>query len=256
MKNLKLGILLLVMIAVIISCGKTKSNDPKSLFDEITKNQTPNTLNKEEQKNGWQLLFDGTSTADWHGYNMKVFPDCWKIEDSSLTMNSVGGQEDQDIITNDKYRDFALSLEYKLTKGANSGVIFQVAEDTAYKFPYETGPEFQVMDQDNWPDKLEDWQINGANYAMYPPMAKPYKPIGEWNQLFLYVKGDSVTQILNGVVVVKYVKNSDEWKTLRNSGKWSAFPDWGKFDEGYISLQNHGTKVWYRNIKIKKLNQL
>jgi hypothetical protein len=91
---------------------------------------------------------------------------------------------------------------------------------------------------------------------MYPPMAKPYKPIGEWNQLFLFVKGDSVTQILNGVVVVKYVKNSDEWKTLRNSGKWSAFPDWGKFDEGYISLQNHGTKVWYRNIKIKKLNQL
>lgn len=256
MKNLKLVILLSVMIAVIISCGKTNNNDPKALFDEITKNQTPNTLNSKEKKNGWQLLFDGTTTTGWRGYNMKVFPDSWKIEDASLTMNSVGGQEDQDIITNDKYRDFALSLEYKLTKGANSGVIFQIAEDTIYKFPYETGPEFQVMDQDNWPDPLEDWQINGANYAMYPPMAKPYKPIGEWNQLFLFVKGDSVTQILNGVVVVKYVKNSDEWKTLRNSGKWSAFPDWGKYDEGYISLQNHGTKVWYRNIKIKNLNQL
>ena len=256
MKNLKLVILLSVMIAVIISCGKTNNNDPKALYDEITKNQTPNTLNSKEKKNGWQLLFDGTTTTGWRGYNMKGFPDSWKIEDASLTMNSVGGQEDQDIITIDKYRDFALSLEYKLTKGANSGVIFQIAEDTIYKFPYETGPEFQVMDQDNWPDPLEDWQINGANYAMYPPMAKPYKPIGEWNQLFLFVKGDSVTQILNGVVVVKYVKNSEEWKTLRNSGKWSAFPDWGKYDEGYISLQNHGTKVWYRNIKIKNLNQL
>ena len=121
-----------------------------------------------------------------------------------------------------------------------------------YKFPYETGPEFQIVDHENWPDKLEDWQINGANYAMYPPMAKPYKPVGEWNQLFLFVKGNNVTQILNGVVVVTYIKNLEEWTKLRNSGKWSAFPDWGKFDEGYISLQNHGTKVWFRNIKLMK----
>jgi hypothetical protein len=88
---------------------------------------------------------------------------------------------------------------------------------------------------------------------MYPPLAKPYKPLGDWNQLFLVVKGNSVTQILNGVVVVKYEKNSEEWNKLRNSGKWLAFPDWGKFDEGYISLQNHGTKVWYRSVKIKEI---
>jgi hypothetical protein len=253
MKKIKTGILFLVVTAILTSCGESNNIDPNSLFLEITKNQTPNTLDKKEKRNGWQLLFDGKSTTGWHGFNMKVFPDCWKIEDESFTMNSVGGQEDQDIITDKKYRDFVLSLEYKLTKGANSGVIFQVAEDTIYKFPYETGPEFQVIDHESWPDKLEDWQINGANYAMYPPMAKPYKPVGEWNQLLLYVKGNDVTQILNGVVVAKYVKNSDEWQKLRNSGKWSAFPDWGKFDEGYISLQNHGTKVWYRNIKIKEI---
>jgi hypothetical protein len=254
MKNLKLAILLSVIMAVIISCApKTDNTDPKALYAEVTKNEAPNTLTKQEKKAGWELLFDGSTTAGWHGYNMKVFPDCWKIEDNCLTMNSVGGHEDQDIITNDKYRDFALSLQYKMTKGANSGVIFQVAEDTIYKFPYETGPEFQVMDQDNWPDSLQDWQINGANYAMYPPMVKPYRPVGEWNQLFLFVKGNEVTQILNGEVVVKYTKNSDEWTKLRNSGKWAAFPDWGKFDEGYISLQNHGTKVWYRDIKLKKI---
>lgn len=254
MKKLKSWFLFLFIMAVIISCGKTNSNDPDALFLEITKNQTPNTLTKKEAKNGWLLIFDGQTTAGWHGYNMKVFPDCWKIEDGSLTMNSVGSHEDQDIITDNIYRDFALSLEYKLTKGANSGVIFQVAEDTIYKFPYETGPEFQIIDHENWvADTLKDWQINGANYAMYPPMAKPYKPIGDWNQLFLFVKGNNVTQILNGVVVVKYVKNSEEWTKLRNSGKWSEYPDWGKFDEGHISLQNHGTKVWFRNVKIKVL---
>jgi len=253
MKKLKSLIFFLVVTTVFISCGKLNKNDPKTLNDEITKNQTPNSLTKKEKKDDWQLLFDGKTTKGWHGYNMEIFPDCWKIEDGTLTMNSTGSHENQDIITNNKYRDFAISLEYKMTKAANSGVIFQVAEDTIYKFPYETGPEFQIIDHENWPDKLEDWQINGANYAMYPPMARPYKPVGVWNQLFLYVKGNDVTQILNGVVVVRYVKNSVDWKKLRNSGKWSAYPDWGKFDEGYISLQNHGTKVWFRNIKLKKL---
>jgi hypothetical protein len=253
MKKTIAGILFAIIIAVITSCGRSNNNDPLALFKEVTMNQTPNTLSGKEKREGWQLLFDGKTTEGWHGYNMKIFPDCWKIEDGAFTMNSTGGHEDQDIITNKEYRDFALSLEYKLTKGANSGVIFQVAEDTIYKFPYETGPEFQVIDHENWPDSLADWQINGANYAMYPPMAKPYKPVGEWNQLFLYVKGNDVTQILNGVVVVKYVKHSDEWNKLRNSGKWADFPDWGKFDEGYISLQNHGTKVWYRSIKLKEI---
>jgi hypothetical protein len=168
-------------------------------------------------------------------------------------MTTTGSAESLDIITNKKYRNFALSLEYKLTRAANSGILYQIAEDPKYKFPYETGPEFQVIDHQNWPDKLEDVQINGANYAMYPPLVQPYKPLGEWNQLFLVVNGNSVTQILNDQVVVKYEKYSDEWTKLKNSGKWKQFPDWGKYDEGFISLQNHGTKVWYRSIKIREI---
>ena len=253
MKKLKSGILVLTMMVIIFSCGQTKPKDAMGLYAEVDKSASPNTLTAKEQKEGWKLLFDGKTTDGWRGYNMKIFPDCWAIEDESLTMNSKGAHEDQDIITGKKYRDFAFFLEYKLTQGANSGIIFQVAEDTIYKFPYETGPEFQVIDHQNWPDPLEDWQINGANYAMYPPIAKPYKALGEWNQLFLVVKGNQVTQILNGVVVVNYEKNSEEWKKLRNSGKWSAYPDWGKFDEGYLTLQNHGTKAWYRSIKIKEI---
>jgi hypothetical protein len=253
MKNLTIKLLPLLMMAIIISCGKQDPKDAQTLYKEIDKNSPPNTLADKEKENGWQLLFDGKSTDGWHGYNMKVFPACWAIDDGTFTMNSTGSAEDQDIITNKKYRDFALSLEYKLTTAANSGVIFQIAEDTVYKYPYETGPEFQVIDHENWIDTLQDWQINGANYAMYPPKAKPYKPVGEWNQLFLVVNGNKVTQILNGEVVVEYEKNSEEWTKLRNSGKWVDYPDWGMFDEGYISLQNHGTKVWYRSIKLKEL---
>jgi hypothetical protein len=242
-----------LLAGTLFSAGAQSQKDAKSLYLQINGKSPANTLDKKEKKKGWRLLFDGQTTHGWHGYNMKNFPACWTIEDGSLTMNSKGGGEDQDIITDKTYRNFALSLEYKLTKSANSGIIFQVAEDRKYKFPYETGPEFQVIDHENWPDKLEDWQINGANYAMYPPLVKPYRAVGDWNQLFLVVKGNEVTQILNGKVVVHYTKNSEEWLKLRNSGKWLNFPDWGKFDEGYISLQNHGTKVWYRNIKIKEL---
>jgi hypothetical protein len=253
MKKLISGIIVLIMMVFIIAFVQKQKKDALGLYSEIDKKDAPNTLSPAEKKNGWQLLFDGKTTDGWHGYNLKIFPDCWAIEDGSLTMNTTGSAESLDIITNKKYRNFALSLEYKLTKAANSGIIYQIAEDPKYKFPYETGPEFQVIDHQNWPDKLEDWQINGANYAMYPPLVQPYKTLGEWNQLFLVVNGNSVTQILNDQVVVKYEKYSEEWEKLKNSGKWTAFPDWGKFDEGYISLQNHGTKVWYRSIKIKEI---
>jgi len=242
-----------LLLFMLMPCYGQIKNDPLTLYQELKDNSGINTLISKEKKNGWKLLFDGKTTNGWHGYNMTVFPDCWIIEDGSFTMTSKGGGEDQDIITNEKYLDFAFAVDYKLTRAANSGIIFQVEENPRYKFPYETGPEFQVIDHENWPDPLEDWQINGANYAMYPPVAKPYKPVGEWNRLMLVVKGNQVTQILNGVIVVQYDKYSEEWKKLRNSGKWANFPDWGKFDKGYISLQNHGTKVWYRNIKIKQL---
>jgi hypothetical protein len=255
MKKSALLFTTLCLLAILSSCKKAESSkEPMTLYAELDKSTAPNSLSETEKEKGWQLLFDGKSTTGWHGYNLKVFPDCWAIEDECLTMNSKGSGEDQDIITDKTYKSFAFTVEFKLTKAANSGIIFQVKEDTVYKFPYETGPEFQVIDQDNWPDTLQDWQICGANYAMYPPKVKPYKPIGEWNHILLVVDSAKVTQMLNGQITVEYVKNSEEWKKLRNSGKWSNFPDWGKFDEGHISLQNHGTKVWYRNVKIKELN--
>lgn len=214
---------------------------------------SPNTLSQKEKESGWKLLFDGKTFNGWHGYNMKGIPDCWKVEDGIMKMTTVGGQESQDVVTDKNYKSFELKVEFRLTKGANSGIIYHVAENPKYKFPYETGAEYQVIDQDNWPDKLEDWQICGADYAMYPPKVRPYKPLGEWNQVHLIVNGNKVTHILNGKVVVEFEKYSPDWKKLRDSGKWKDFPDYGKFDEGRISLQNHGTHVDYRSVKIKEL---
>ena len=242
-----------MLMLLLFSCGNESTKDPLTLFSEIDQNAEPNTLANKEEKKDWQLLFDGKNSTGWHGYNLKIVPDCWTIEDGAFTMTTTGGAESQDIITDKVYKSFAFYTEFKLTPAANSGLIFQVKEDTTYKFPYETGPEFQVIDHTGWPDKLEEWQICGANYAMNPPLVKPYKPVGEWNQAMIVVNGNEVTFILNGQVTVKYEKYSEEWTRNRNSGKWNDYPDYGKYDEGHISLQNHGTKVWYRNIKIKEL---
>jgi len=239
-------------VLLLSSCGD-KTELAAKLYAELDLTAPPNTLTAKEKQAGWQLLFDGKSGNGWHGYNMQGIPDVWAIEDGTFTINSEGGNEEQDIITNAVYRNYAFTVEYKLSRSSNSGIIFQVKEDPKYKFPYETGPEFQLIDQDNYAGKIADWQSHGANYAMYPPKAKPYKPAGEWNRLFLVVKGNHVTQMINGVEVVSYEKHSKEWVELRNSGKWADYPDYGKFDEGHISLQNHGSKLWFRNIKIKEL---
>ncbi|MDH6305433.1 hypothetical protein M2459_001886 [Parabacteroides sp. PF5-5] len=258
MRNTIYSLAICMVLIGLTGCNNKKSEaltvtDPMTLFGQIDWKAKANTLTETEQSAGWQLLFDGSTGNGWHGYNQKGIPECWAVEDACLTMKSVGGNEEQDLITNKVYKKFVLALDYKMTPGANSGILFHIKEDPKYTFAYETGPEFQVIDHENWPDPLEDVQINGGNYAMYPPMERPYKPIGEWNQLMLVVNGNEVTHILNGKIIVKYTKYSDEWTKLRNSGKWNAFPDYSKYDEGHISLQNHGTKVWYRNIKLKEL---
>jgi hypothetical protein len=253
MKNTT-SLLLGMVIVLMISWAPAQKKDPLSLYGQIDRSSKQNSLSSTEKKMGWNLLFDGKTTSGWHGYNLKGFANCWIIEDGAFTTTTKGGAESQDIITDKKYRSFALSIDFKIAKGTNSGIIFQVAEDPKYKYPYETGPELQIIDQANWPDPLKDWQKCGANYAMYPPKSHPCKSIGEWNHLLLVVDGNQVTHVINGVVTVQYEKYSDEWKKLRNSGKWSTFPDYGKFDEGSISLQNHGTQIWYRNIKLKEFD--
>lgn len=246
-----------MLLCLLLSCctpGTVQNPDALSLLAELDKEAPMNQLTRKEKKLGWELFSDGNTFNHWHGFNMEEVPDCWIIEEGAFKVLTEGGEEsNKGLVTDKVYKDFALALEFKVEKAANSGIIFQVAEDPKYTYAYETGPEYQVIDHEGWPDTLSDLNICGANYAMYAPKAKPFKPAGEWNQAFLMVKDNKVTQILNGEIVVEYEKYSEEWTKLRNSGKWTNFPDYGKYDEGHIVLQNHSTTVWYRNIKLKEL---
>lgn len=214
-----------------------------------------NDLSEIQKSLGWQLLFDGQGLSGWHGFNTKTFPDSWAVENGELMMLKDTGTPIG--LTSDKeYGDFALSLEFKVAKGANSGLLFHVAEDARYGFAYETGSEYQIIDHEGWKTPLEEDQICGANYAMHAPRTKAHKPAGEWNKALLIVSGNEVIHFLNGVEVVRYEKYSPEWTQLRQSGKWADFPDYGTYDKGHLVLQHFGDHVSYRNIKLKELNPM
>ena len=252
MKNI--AILCLSAIVLFGACGNSSKNE-ECVYQQLGLDCSApvNTISETEEAAGWVSLFDGRSFTGWHGYNMAGIPAEWSIEDGMITMQFVDAAESQDIITDKEYKSYALSLEYKLSNGANSGIIFQVKEDPAYNYPYETGPEFQVIDDAAWGDKIGESQRNACNYEMYVAQGDFNKPIGEWNHAVLVVDGNKVSQYLNGVKTVEYEKYSEDWLQRRNAGKWADYPDYGKYDEGHISLQNHGTQVWYRSIKLKEL---
>lgn len=211
----------------------------------------------------WIYLFDGETTDGWRAYNGETIPDKWAAVDGNLTFDTELKLEEEwsgggDIIYHkEQFEYFELYLEWKLPKGGNSGVFYHVQE--GYNAPYEISPEYQILDDDGWEEinnaKLESWQKSGADYAMYEPNIdnKSLNPAGEWNSSRIIYTKEKAEHWLNGKLLLSFVPYSEDWYSKRNSGKWDDFPDYGKFKNGYIALQDHDTPIWFRNIKIKKL---
>ena len=211
--------------------------------------QAPNSLTPAEKTAGWRLLFDGTTTAGWHVFGGGAVTG-WDVTDGALIALGQGGGHD--IVTNEEFENFELVVDWKLSSRANSGIFFNVVEQ-GYAAIYATGPEYQLIDDDGWPDKLEDWQRTGANYAMHPPLVRAAKPVGEWNRTRIAVNRGHVELWLNDAKTADYTMWTPEWDKLRTTGKWKDYPDYGKARKGKIGLQDHGNKVWFRNIKVKAL---
>ena len=211
----------------------------------------------------WIYLFDGETTDGWRAYNGETIPDKWAAVDGNLTFDTELKLEEEwsgggDIIYHkEQFEYFELYLEWKLPKGGNSGVFYHVQE--GYNAPYEISPEYQILDDDGWEEinnaKLESWQKSGADYAMHEPNInnKSLNPAGEWNSSRIIYTKEKAEHWLNGKLLLSFVPHSEDWYSKRNSGKWDDFPDYGKFKNGYIALQDHDTPIWFRNIKIKKL---
>ncbi len=203
-------------------------------------------------KKGWISLFDGKTTDGWRTYQNKP-SGSWSVSDGLLYCkgNKDGNKQHADLITKDEFDNFELSIEWKIAPTANSGIIYRATE--AYPASYESGPEYQLIDDAGYPDKLEDYQKTGANYAMDAPVVHASKPAGEWNTTRIIVNKQHVQHWLNGKKVVEYELWSDAWKQHKTAGKWKDKEGYGMAKAGHIALQDHGGEAWFRNIRIRKL---
>ncbi|MCA9001812.1 MAG: DUF1080 domain-containing protein [Planctomycetes bacterium] len=198
----------------------------------------------------WQSLFDGQSFEHWRGYNQEAMPAGWVIEDGTMFAKESG--EGMDIVTRETFTNFELELEWKVNSGGNSGIMWHVDEN-AGQYPWMTGPECQILDNAAYDDGKQGLTSAGANYAVYAPTGNAVKPAGEWNQVRIEVSGNHVKQFLNGELVVKYQKGSDDWKERVANSKWTQWPTYGTTTTGHIALQgDHGT-VWFKNLRIREM---
>ena len=229
------------------------------LFLFTTCKQTTKTVDTQASKlliadnidGDWQMLFDGKTTNGWRTYGQENISG-WKVVDGVLYNSGGGSDHGGDIISLDEYEDFELYLEWKIAQESNSGVFFHVNE-AAGNAIYESGPEYQLLDDIGWPTKLDASQYSGANYAMNAPANAKTKPLNEFNETRIIVKDSHVEHWLNGTKVVDYELWTDEWKKDVLNSKWKDHPNYGLYKKGHIGLQDHGGLTMFRNIKIKDL---
>jgi hypothetical protein len=254
----------ILAVAVMASCndaGNQTEADASKTDSSMTNNDSSaalNTLTDAEKSEGWQLLFDGSTKNGWHVYNKGSDGAAWKVEDGALyidTTYKVDGKRagNGDLVTDDEFDNFELSLEWKIGKGGNSGIIFLSKEDPKYDASYFTGPEMQVLDAGHADANIEKHRA-GDLYDLISASPQTVKPAGEWNQVRIIVNNGNLEFYLNGPKVVSTTLWDDNWKKMVAGSKFKAWKDFGTFKKGHIVLQDHGDPVWYRNIKIKKLS--
>jgi hypothetical protein len=205
-------------------------------------------------KGKWVSLFNGKDLTGWHSWlSDQVLPQ-WKVEDGAIVLTEKGGK---DLVTDKEYGDFELELEWKISEGGNSGIIFHVVEDKKYCCSYSTGPEIQVLDDQKHPDAKAGKVGNhkaGSLYDMLPPSDfTAVKPAGEWNKVKIVIKNGRGESWLNGKKVVDFATQGEEWNKMVANSKFKTWEGFGAFSKGKIALQDHGNKVSYRKIRIKEL---
>ena len=210
--------------------------------------QEHNRLNATERAAGWQLLFDGNSLTGWRGYNSESMPTGWSAENGMLIRTGPGG----DIITEQQFADFELSLEWLVGPSGNSGVLFRAVE--GQEEVYHGAPEMQILDDAGHADGRSPLTSAGSNYGLHGVPRGIVKSAGEWNTSRIVVVNNQVEHWLNGDKVVEYELGSADWARRVANSKFAQWPAYGRASRGHIGIQDHGDRVSFRNLKIREIN--
>ena len=210
------------------------------------------------RKGRWIQLFDGKTKQGWHVFRNRTDGSNWKVVDGMLMYDPdekkdgkrVGGG---DLITDEAFENFHFSVEWKVAPKANSGIIFLLQDDAKYEHTWHTGPEMQVLDNDGHPDAKIPTHRAGNLYDMIAGPDDPVKPAGEWNRAEIILDKGRLELKMNGTTVVTTTMWDEAWKKMVASSKFKIRPDFAAFRSGHIGLQDHGDRVWFRDIKIRKL---
>lgn len=285
----KLLLIAPLAVALLASCGqKQAAQAEEAQADSVTtpaytvlENEQIDLASVPQDAEGYYVIFDGKTLNGWRGYGRDTVPGRWVVEDGAIKFNGAGGGEAQtgdggDLIFAKKFKDFELELEWKVSKGGNSG-IFYLAQEVATKNDkgedqlepiYISAPEYQVLDNANHPDAklgVDGNRQSASLYDMIPAKPQNQNPAGEWNKAKILVYQGTVVHSQNGENVVEYHLWTPQWTELLQNSKFSE-EKWplafellnnlgGENHEGYIGLQDHGNDVWYRNIRVKPLGE-
>lgn len=240
----------------------TDNIDKHSLQNTVSIQQVnaiPNTISDSEKAQGWRLLFDGTTTQGWRGAHADKFPEKgWNIVNGVLSVEPSGGAESKnggDIVTDEEFSNFELLVDFKITKGANSGIKYFVTENYATKGS-AIGLEYQILDDKEHPDAKMGRDGNRTLASLYDLITaqnKRFNGIDQWNTAKLLVNGNHVEHWLNGFKVLEYERGSDDFRQLVKQSKYKDFKGFGEAERGRILLQDHGDAVSFRSIKIRTL---
>lgn len=238
-----------------------------------------NKTKPKKKSSEWIYLFDGSSLDGWKAYNEDSLPPGWTIVDSVMTFSTEMILEQyydykgsRDIVYGaQEFDNFELYVEWKIPPGGNSGIFYHIVE--GYEGLPEVAPEYQLIDDEHYtdfhditeynksigitenPQDLQPLQSTGADYAMHipDPTKKNLNPAGQWNNSKIIFTPERVEHWLNGELLLTFVPWSEEWNTKKSNGKWKIAEDYGKHKKGLIGFQDHGSPLWFRNIKIKQL---
>ena len=257
MKNIYY-ILIIVSLSLIVACSNTTKKQ-----DAISTTEN-NTLGEKEVTDGWKLLFDGKTSDGWRGYKKESFPSDWKITNEGEIYMSASGRGEAgstnggDIIYDQKFSNFHVKLEWKVSEGGNSGIFYLGQETPEFDYIWRTAPEMQILDNDRHPDAFLGKDGNrqaGALYDLYPAVPQNANKAGEWNKVEIIVYNGTVIHKQNGEVVVEYHLWTPKWEEDVSRSKFPNLnKNWANVEkEGYFGLQDHGDDVWFRNIKIRQL---